>query len=408
MIEAEANGLQRLHNHIGDYVNIPIQVNRDFQTNIRGMNIASRAKDNLLYDADGDEARELLRNTPEYRGLEAKYQSHKNAAVEGLSPLFDEYAAKYKPKEPDADKTRTKTIQNVMQLTPDVIDRAKAAGVPIWGLAGLGAGAGALGAGAPEPGPEPDTGMADGGIVDHVTLARHLMGEGGEVKAVTSLGKLVQEFLEHYTNFSHTPEHQLTDDQLNHVQSLASQIQAQGVDPLSLLTRSVQLMGPEDSMHADGGRILSAEDPGARSSLATITDWVRTHMPKDRLDPSDPDYFDAPAAAARVTKSFLQPFYGQDPHGDIRFLGGSPRINIDTGEVHLGHPAAVDEARSMIDSAGHGLNWLADKIHGQSGKTLSTEITGDQPVRLRQDYRNLRRLWGERPESAHRIPLLSI
>lgn len=382
--EGEISALSRLYSHFTDYLSIDPHDTQKYIAAKKQADQATKTQSNVLWkvnDADTtgdfDQVKAQAAEHPEWKLAEAQYQDAKNRIVnDHLSPLFDQYVAKYKPADA-ADRVRNETFQNTMQLTPEVIERAKKAGIPIWALTGASVGAGALSQG-------PDTtvedaatdnanGAATGGSIDLIAHAKQRVGfaEGGEVKAATSLGQLVQKFLEHYTNFMHNPAP--TDEHLAGVQDLADQIRSQGIEPSSLLTHAPQLMPPGTQLHAEGGSIA----PEDKTWLAKAADFMRDPIFKGH---ADADYDPHNDPMIRGMKSIGQQLYGADENGKAAFLGGTHPITVHMKDHGLpdvevgGHmPLLLDQFLPLIQKAQQlKEKFDAPSLSGQIAKPVHT------------------------------------
>jgi hypothetical protein len=106
--------------------------------------------------------------------------------------------------------------------------------------------------------------------------------------------------------------------------------------------------------YAEGGE----SDP---SAMEEVSSWMRQHQ-------RDP----------RLVERLMEPFYGLDESGNIRFLGGGPHIHATS--VTMGRPMAMDELRSLAGKVGH--------FMGASGLAEGTVDANTRLEQLRQAIEN--------------------
>ena len=95
---------------------------------------------------------------------------------------------------------------------------------------------------------------------------------------------------------------------------------------------------------ASGGNLRGLAEGGSsedESSMSRIVRWAASHV-----------HPNAAEDVARTTRAVVEPFYGQDPQGKIRFLGGYGSEGMDPS---LFHPEVTDSLRSSLS---HLKNWV--------------------------------------------------
>lgn len=139
---------------------------------IRGMRTSREGMNNLEYEWNN--AREIPENetqetrdaawqaaqaeNPDYLQHVNDYNQARTAAYQNLEPLYNAFKSMYGPQDPNVGNLRKKTFQNAIDLSdPDLVTKAKAAGIPVWNT---------------------------GGEVDHVAAAAHLRGHYDEHSAL--------------------------------------------------------------------------------------------------------------------------------------------------------------------------------------------------------------------------------